>query len=787
MKKTAVSPIPQKPAADNSAMALRKIIAISILCVILLASLLACGYFGAKTLRRSQQRRAAMAAYEKKEYETAERLLRAYVRKDPNSEPEFVALANIYREFGNAGLEAQMWQTASSLNPLSDEYRENMLTSAAKSASYKLLHSILTRKIKVGEPLTDQELYLYVIASYRTGYQKDGDDAFKKAVESDPEAFHKNDLGQMAEFMANYSSLSEGERNEYLNDAMDSKDPLVRFEAIYTAMTRASDNDPNDGNSDEVENLLKRLVEVNYYAATPILADFYYSRARFEDTIAVAKPYLKTIDNFDLYLLYAESCVFTGNPDALMDLEKKLLGKSGSMRLLADYCGILIAYLEDDRKLAEKVRKSTKIISSPLFRFIHLRVAMEQDSFSEIVSVAEALFAYPPFHDLHNRAFLVCRNYLEEQMQKQSGRDDIPQLAELARILAGYAQGDRLLTDIILFDQYKKGLVKEADLLAALEQFPDDLLLLQITAEYLLFNDKAELALSLLEQGLSNGMDNRRLDFLHMLALDQMEQHDEAAVIFRRLVEQSEFDLDLLARYFNFCREHERASDLSSMADKLESASDDNLKPLAAFFRGAMFLLEDDEAKNLEALKMLAATPNDNPDFTFYAANRLSDADMLDEAEAKYQAILKTYSRPPLILVNLSEVYKGKGKADKALEAAKEAYDLERKSMLPTFIYAQRLSEAGRFEEAVDVLKFPRHEVSYRTDVVELWVSCMKHVIENSIRDRKIQQAEDQCKHLLLIVPEDEFGKENLEKVREILHPKKDKDTTAEADGAPAA
>lgn len=775
-------------AADKPAMALKKIIAIILLGVILLASLLACGYFGAKTLRRSQQRRAAMAAYEKKDYKTAERLLRAYVRKDPNSEPEFVALANIYREFGNAGMEAQMWQTANSLNPLNDEYRENMLTSAAKSASYELLHSILGRKIKIGETFTDQEVYLYVISSYRTGYQKDGDDAFKKAVETDPEAFHKNDLGRMAEFMANYTSLSEGERNEYLNDAMNSKDPLTQFEAVYTAMTRAADKDPDDGSNDEVEILLKRLMDINYYAAAPILADFYFSQARFEDMSAVAEPYLKTIDNFDLFLLYAESCIFTGKLNELKDLEKKLLGKSGSLRLLADYCGILIAYLEnDDKTLAEKVRKSTKIISSPLSRFIHLRVAMEQNSFSEIVSVAEEVFAYPPFHNLHNRAFLVCRDYLEQQMENQNSRSDMSQLAELAKILAGYAQGDRLLTDIILFDQYKKGLVKEADLLAALEQFPDDLLLLQITAEYLLFNNKAGQALSLLEQGLSNGMDNRRLDFLHMLALDQMEQHNEAASIFRRLVEQSEFDLDLLAEYFKFCRDHERDADLSAMADKLESASDDNLKPLATFFRASTLLLENDESKNREALKLLAATPNDNPDFTFYAANCLSDADMLDEAEAKYQAILKTYSRPPLILVNLSEVYKAKGEADKALEAAKEAYSLEKKSMLPAFIYAQRLSEAGRYEEAVEVLKFPRHEVNYRDDVVELWVSCMKHVIENSIRDRKIQQAEDQCKHLLLIVPEDEFGKENLEKVREILHPKKDKDTTAEADGVPDA
>ena len=113
----------------------RKRIAVVILGIILFACLLACGYFGAKTVRRSHQRRAAMAAYEKKDYEEAERLLRQYLRKDLNSEQEIVALANIYHEFGNTGTEAQMWQIASSLNALNAEYRKIMLDAAAKSAS----------------------------------------------------------------------------------------------------------------------------------------------------------------------------------------------------------------------------------------------------------------------------------------------------------------------------------------------------------------------------------------------------------------------------------------------------------------------------------------------------------------------------------------------------------------------------------------------------------------------------------------------------------------------------
>ena len=87
----------------------RKIVAVIVLGIVLLASLLACGYFGVKAVRRTRLRRAAMTAYENKEYALAERLLLQYVAKDSNAEAEFVALANIYHEFGNTGMEAQMW------------------------------------------------------------------------------------------------------------------------------------------------------------------------------------------------------------------------------------------------------------------------------------------------------------------------------------------------------------------------------------------------------------------------------------------------------------------------------------------------------------------------------------------------------------------------------------------------------------------------------------------------------------------------------------------------------
>ena len=761
----------------------RKTFAIIVLGLILLASLLACGYFGVKTIRRSRLRRAAMTAYENREYILAERLLRQYVQADPNAEAEFVALANIYHEFGNLGMEAQMWQTAYSLNPLKQEYYENLLTGATNAANYQLLYSVLGRKATAGEALTGQELSLLVLSSCRSGHQKDGEAVFQKAVKADPEAFHKYDLGRLAEFLVKYDSLSDSERGAYLAGAMRSEDPLIRLEAILCSVRRIRQQDGID-RAEEIEALLKQAVETNYYVGTLYLADFLFSQCRFADVFQILEPYQKKIDDINLFLLYAESCVFEQKTDELKALAKKLRRKAGAFSILADYCDILIAYLEDDgAKLSTAVRKSGNIIISPLSRFIRLRVAMLNGSSEEVRSVAREIFSSPPFHDLHTRALLLCMDYLAEEMKKPENGKDLSQMADLAKILSGYLQDNRMLTEIILLDQYKKGLVNEADLMAALAKFPDDGLLLRIAAENLVFSGKAEQAMPILEQVLAAEKEakeepDRDFLFLYMLALDQLERYDEAAVIFHDLVEQSEFNLELLHQYFQFCVENERVAEMTSMADQLASLNDGKLEHFAKFFRAASLLVPEDgaedvdEEKEKEALDLLASTPTGDPDFTFYAANTLCKYDRLDEAEAKYKAIMKTFRLPALIYVNLSELNHARGDEEKALENAKEAFGLEKNSMLPAFVYAQRLSESGKYEEAVAALNFPRRAVTYREDIVTLWADCMRQVIGKNIANGQYQLAEEQCKHLLVIVPEDEFALEKLDEARRLMRPK---------------
>ena len=778
MKKKTILPGNRKRQTILSPIRTRKCTKIAILGVILLAVLLPCGWFGMKTYRLTRRRQAAMAAYESKDFVTAERLLREYTQEDQNSEQAFVALALIYREFGDTGREAQMWGKANTLNPLNAEYRGNMLLSTLNAADYLHLHGILARKKMLQEEFTGQELYYFVIASYRSPYPKDGDDTYRKYVRADPEAFHGNDLGRMAEYLAVSENLPEGERKAVLDRLSKSEDPSARFEALYSMLLRATpqteDETPDD---EELETILKKIAVANHYAGTPLLANFYFSRFRFDDVIAIAEPYLDRIDNPELARLYAESCVFSGDENKIKTLERKLLGKTGKMRQMADYCRILIAYMDDNEaKLDSAIRNFGNLISSPLYRFIRLRLAMRQDSYDEILTMTGVFFTYPPFYDLHDRALALCLDYLAREMKKPENQSDPSRMAKLAKLLATRMPGIRLLTDIIQSDQSKKGLTREQDILEALKMFPDDLLLYEIATEQMHSFNRWKQLLDLIELADENEVSSVRLDFFRMTALAQSDRLDEASDIFREIVEKNESDLQMLAQYFLFCRENKRTGDLVSMADKLETSKNAKLQRFAVFFRAESMLANGDKAKKQEALNMLAAAPDDNPEFTFYAANRLNEADRPDEAEAKYLAALKGYPNPAMIYVNLSKLYHIKGDRKKALDAAKEAYEAGKNSMTAAYVYAERLSEEGRYEEAVEILKFPHYEVKYREDVINLWVDCMYHVIEKSIRERKFMQAEEQCNHLLIIAPDDAFGKENREKVREILFPKKNKE-----------
>jgi len=379
----------------------------------------------------------------------------------------------------------------------------------------------------------------------------------------------------------------------------------------------------------------------------------------------------------------------------------------------------------------------------------------------------------------------VGMDYVSREMRKPENRRDPARMADLANILSGHLSENRLLTEVVLMDRFLKGLANADSMTRALDLFPDDALLLPVTAEFLVFHGQADQALPLIDQFIAaektaNRSPDLGIRVLRMLALDQLGRPDEAASEFREIVELSGYDLGLLSEYFLSCAENRRRADLDAMADALIAPDGGKFEPYGRYFRAAALLMSEDPSSVDEALDLFASAPDDAPDLAFYAANVLYRHGRLDDAEAKYRAILTTYRTPSLPYVNLSDLCHEKGDAEMALEAAKKAFELDKESMLPAFTYAKRLAEAGRYGDAVEALHFPRHEVAFRPDIVALWRECMCHEVEKSLAGRKFLQAESQCRHMLLIIPGDEFATENLANIQEILFPKKDKEQTPE-------
>ena len=96
----------------------RLILVIVLISIVLLSCLGFLGYFGIKAMRRTHLRSEARKAFAEEDWKKAERLLNEYVARDPDSEEDFVRLAQVYRHFGNTGEEMHCWYKANTLNPL---------------------------------------------------------------------------------------------------------------------------------------------------------------------------------------------------------------------------------------------------------------------------------------------------------------------------------------------------------------------------------------------------------------------------------------------------------------------------------------------------------------------------------------------------------------------------------------------------------------------------------------------------------------------------------------------
>ena len=720
-----------------------------------------CLFYAFKDIGKYRNYSRATAYFEAGDFESAKQLYLRVVGDDPNKEGALAALAEIYSQAGDWNNESFFRQRLMRLNPLNEEYYLQFLSSAFRARNFGVIYSLLNLKVMEHAELPPDVGALYVVSALHTGHEANAKVFFDARQKEDPRYFLDTECGRLAELLLKVPNMSNEQARGQLTSLGDIEDPQVRFETIDTLLYFISKRHDADSEK-EIEKLLREATELNNYAGAPLLAEYYFSRCRFEDTIAVCDEFFKTKINAFMPVLYGDSCVLSGHSELLPPLMEKIRSLRGRQS------GIIVAYLEalkafsdgDNSRLRGLLLKTDSLIESPLFSLMRLQVALDADSPKEIRQTLAEIMKGRPFLDFQVRARTAALDFLMRKINTDIMSD--PELlndcSEIAQLIQSPGDDNSFFRRIILLDRFTRNILKEDELQTALSAYPGDVVLLWIAAEYYLRNGQPARTMDYISEynEQTNAPGKSSIAILHMQALDQLGRKNEAEMEFRAIVERDDPDGVLLPYYFEFCVENDFIDSLKSLSEWLETLPKDSKKRVALPFIRAEILLAD--GKKDQALDLFARSSADDPRFAFLAASRLAANGRTDDALAHYLSIKDTYPDKTLLDIRLSELYTGKGDVESALAYARAAWQEKPDDREARYLYGKRLFDAKQYAEAINVLKFPQYRASYPDEMVSLWADAMREQIRSDFNNARYTPVQENLKHLLIYLPEDKFA-----------------------------
>ena len=729
-------------------------------------------FYAFKDLSKYRDFAEASSLLQSGDYDGARKLFVRVLRDDPNKEAAVEAMAQIYHHFGDWNNEAFFRQRIMRLNPLSQEAFQSFLESAFRARNFGSIYSLLNLRIMDNPDLPPEEGALFVITALNSGHVSAGRSFYEGRKKADPGYFSGTEYGRLAEFMLNAGQMNMEQVRNHMESLDEIKNPHVRFEKIVILVRFLTSQ--NTRESDErTEKLLLEATQLNNFSGAPLLANYYFSHYRFDDTIRICEEYLKTKINAIIPILYGESCVLNGQPEriqSILDMIRSLRGRQA--RIITAYLEALKAFSEgDDTRLPLLLQSAGSTIETPLSSLMRFQVALKQDASKDIRQRLFRIMREQPFLDFPQRARSAALQYLLEKSETDlaSSPELLNTCAEIASLIQTPDDDVSFLRRIILMDHYKRNVLTEDEIQSALMKYPGDPVLLMISTKFCLMNRKPDQAMDyiteLRKQESLSGEAKSSADVLHMLTLDQLGRKDEAEREFRSLVEKDEKG-DLLCLYFEFCVENGFVESLKSLASWLEALPADSPRRSALPFVRAEILFA--EGKEDEALASFEKNKSGDPRFVFHAASRLADANRNAAALSHYLSIRNSYPDKALVNLNLSELYAGMGDMKNALACAEAAWQSDPKTLLVRYIYAKRLYEAGKNAEAISVLKFPQYKASFPKDMLELWSKAIRAQIKSDFAAERYSPAMENTKFLLIYFPDDKSGLDYLEQLEKI-------------------
>ena len=764
----------------NKKKKIRIVLAAVAVLAILLASFRFLKNYAVQSMRLAELRMEAREAFAAEDWKKAEKLLNQYLGQDHDSEEDYVRLAQVYRHFGNTEEEMRCWYRAWTLNPLKHEYWNTYTACAVNARYFPHLYSALNRRLHLHEQLTPKDKMLYLISAVMADHPKEAEEYHELMLKEYPEAFRRDELSRFADFLATYKKHTLEELPKFFEQGIQSDDPIVRLESIllYLANIELFDEDA-DSIFKQKETLLREAVALNRFAATPLLANFYFSRLRFNSVFEIAEPYLADIPHIPLSVLYAESCVYGAQPEKLKPLAEQFRLLGPKYRLLASYFDALYDFsqgAEHNDDLIIRMQEVGAVVQSDLVNLINLQIALNSDSIEKVSNSLEIIMRSRPFFDIQERARSAVRHYVGSKVGEDPSLAEDPRIARLAQLIWDPEEGDLFLARIIVSDLYRRKVLTRQTVQNVTGAFPSDPYLLQVAADFELRNGNPEQSLQYIERfyALKEKDPSRENEFafMHMAALERMGRIDEAAKEYLAIVDKSGMDRAVLYDYFRFCIEHERRTELSEMAERLNGSNEPDLKSLVPFFRAEDLFLQ---GKQDEALALLETSETDQPDFALHAANRLSNYDWLDQALSRYFALLNKYPNKQLVLANIAEVYIAKEMKSEALSYAERSWESNQDTSFGQFVYAKMLAANEQYQNAEKILKMPYREIQLTDVVKNLWTDIMLHCVQEDLANRYFMRALERSSHYLLLYPEDytfrEFKLRSEKETRTMIRP----------------
>ena len=750
----------------------KRLLILSIFFLIILFCIGGSLYYAFKDIGKYRDYSRAAAMYEAGDYGAAKDLFVKVINEDPNKEEALVALAQIFHFYRDWGNEAFFRQRIMRLNPLNQDYFHDYLESAFRARNFSSIYSILNLKIMENPDLPPDEGALYLISALHSGHVPNGKAFYEERRKANPRYFTETERGRFADLLLNGANMNKEQAENLFSKLDQYQDPQVRFEMDNVLLYFYSKR--NDQESDErMELLLLDSVKQNDYAGAFLLANYYFQHYRFKDVIRICDEFMKTRLNAVMPVLYGESALLDGQPDLIPPMSEKIRGLHGRQsKMISSYLDALTAFSNGDIKRMHKaVMESGSMIDTPLFSLMNLHLAIYIDSPKEVLLTLGKIMRGTPFLDFQARARSSALSYLLAKVDADFNHDPdlLTKCAEIAALIQTEDDDVSFLRRIILLDHFKRKVMTEEELLSALNAFPGDPFLLKIAAEFSLSRNQPAQAMEYLSEYQASVEETdekeKSVAVLHIIALDQLDRKEDAQKEFRTLVEKEKDGL-LLNLYYEYCIENGYLEPLKELATWLEDLPKDAPNRAAIPFVRAEILLA--EGQKDQALDLFKKSSSDNPKFVFHAASRLAENGRPDAAFNRYLSIKDSYPDKAQINIALSDLYLKKGDEKNALACARAAWEENRNDLLSRYLYGKRLFEAGQYQEAISVLKFPQYHASFPQVMLDLWSKAIHAQIKDDFEHARYTPAEENIKYLLIYFPDDKDGLEYAERIRKI-------------------